>query len=158
MGFPLPRILEYVAISFSRGYSWLRDWTHISCTGRRRSLWSLSIILCFKVTQCKVPYKGQLQIFFSVWRKLTMSFHGSLRQRCYLHASLTRIFHSAFKVVFSCSFLIRVGHSSGCPSVITEQYVGYTTETLAWWTLNRIARQRPSSNSYCAISLAFSSC
>ena len=26
-----PRILEWVAISFSRGSSWPRDWTHISC-------------------------------------------------------------------------------------------------------------------------------
>ena len=25
------RILKWVAIPFSRGYSWLRDWTHISC-------------------------------------------------------------------------------------------------------------------------------
>ena len=25
------RILKWVAISFSRGSSWLRDWTHVSC-------------------------------------------------------------------------------------------------------------------------------
>ena len=29
------RILEWVAISFSRGSSWPREWTHISCIGRR---------------------------------------------------------------------------------------------------------------------------
>ena len=29
------RILGQVAISFSRGSSWIRDWTHISYTGRR---------------------------------------------------------------------------------------------------------------------------
>ena len=28
------RILEWVTISFSRGFSWPRDWTHVSCTGR----------------------------------------------------------------------------------------------------------------------------
>ena len=28
------RILEWVAISFSRGSSWPRDWTHMSCIGR----------------------------------------------------------------------------------------------------------------------------
>ena len=28
------RILEWVAISFSRGSSWPRDWTHVSCIGR----------------------------------------------------------------------------------------------------------------------------
>ena len=39
MGFWIfPRILEWVAISFSRGSSWPRDWTYIpwgSCTGRQ---------------------------------------------------------------------------------------------------------------------------
>ena len=29
------RILEWVAISFSRGSSWFRDWTWISCIGRQ---------------------------------------------------------------------------------------------------------------------------
>ena len=29
------RILEWVAISFSRGASWCRDWTLVSCIGRR---------------------------------------------------------------------------------------------------------------------------
>ena len=29
------RILEWVAISSSRGSSWPRDWTHVSCIGRR---------------------------------------------------------------------------------------------------------------------------
>ena len=29
------RILEWVAISFSRGSSWPRDWTQVSCIGRR---------------------------------------------------------------------------------------------------------------------------
>ena len=34
-GISQARILEWVAISFSRGTSWPRDWTHISCiTGR----------------------------------------------------------------------------------------------------------------------------
>ena len=29
-----PRMLEWVAISFSRGSSWPRDWTWVSCLGR----------------------------------------------------------------------------------------------------------------------------
>ena len=29
------RILEWIAISFSRGSSWPRDWTHVSCIGRQ---------------------------------------------------------------------------------------------------------------------------
>ena len=35
------RILEWVAISFSRGSSWPRDWTQVSCiSGRRFNLWA----------------------------------------------------------------------------------------------------------------------
>ena len=29
------RILEWIAISFSRRSCWLRDWTHVSCIGRK---------------------------------------------------------------------------------------------------------------------------
>ena len=34
-GISQARILEWVAISFSGGYSWPRNWTAFSCTGRR---------------------------------------------------------------------------------------------------------------------------
>ena len=35
------RILEWVAISFSRGSSWPRDWTWVSCiVGRRFTIWA----------------------------------------------------------------------------------------------------------------------
>ena len=29
------RTLEWAVISSSRGFSWSRDWTHVSCTGKR---------------------------------------------------------------------------------------------------------------------------
>ena len=34
-GISQARILEWVAISFSRGYSWPKDWCHVSCIGRQ---------------------------------------------------------------------------------------------------------------------------
>ena len=34
-GISQTRMLECVVISFSRGSSWLRDWTHVSCIGRQ---------------------------------------------------------------------------------------------------------------------------
>ena len=34
-GIFLERILEWVVISFPRASSWPKDWTHISCTGRK---------------------------------------------------------------------------------------------------------------------------
>ena len=36
------RLLEWVAISFSRGASPSRDWTHLSCIGRQMDSWPLS--------------------------------------------------------------------------------------------------------------------
>ena len=41
----LARILEWVAISFSKGSSWPRDWTHISFTARQ--------VLCHWATRVK---------------------------------------------------------------------------------------------------------
>ena len=47
-GFSIPgilqaRILEWVTISFSRAYSWPRDWTQVSCIGGRCfKLWATS--------------------------------------------------------------------------------------------------------------------
>ena len=40
------RILEWVAIPFSRGSSWLRDWTQVTCiTGRLFTTWATRDIL-----------------------------------------------------------------------------------------------------------------
>ena len=38
------RILEWVAISFSRGSFWPRDWTQVSCTAGRLLIWAKSIL------------------------------------------------------------------------------------------------------------------
>ena len=39
------RVLEWVAISFSRGSSWPRDWTQVSCIlGRHFTIWALVLI------------------------------------------------------------------------------------------------------------------
>ena len=36
------RILKWVAIPFSKGSSWLRDWTQVSCTaGRFFTIWAM---------------------------------------------------------------------------------------------------------------------
>ena len=42
-GISQAKILEWVAISFSRGSSWRRDWTWVSCiTGRFFTIWATS--------------------------------------------------------------------------------------------------------------------
>ena len=49
------RILEWVAIIFSRGSSRLRDWTHVSCIGRR--------ILYHWATEEVAVIKGMLRVW-----------------------------------------------------------------------------------------------
>ena len=39
------RILEWVVIAFSRGHSWPRDWTHVSCIAGRFSTMSHPIVV-----------------------------------------------------------------------------------------------------------------
>ena len=56
------RILGWVAISFSRGSSWPRDWTHISCIGRQilyhwatcRSLANSSMTFILSLLSCEM--------------------------------------------------------------------------------------------------------
>ena len=56
------RILEWVAISFSRGSSQPRDWTPVSCiAGRLLTLWatrdiSKYIFICFKLFRLFTPF------------------------------------------------------------------------------------------------------
>ena len=47
------RILEWVAISFSRGSSWTRDRTHVSCISRQiLYLWGLYMYICMCMCVC----------------------------------------------------------------------------------------------------------
>ena len=47
------RILELVAISYSKGYSWLKDWTHVSCIiggfFTTEPLWPPSCVECMQI-------------------------------------------------------------------------------------------------------------
>ena len=52
------RVLEWVAISFSRGYSWPRDWTQVSCiAGRRFTLRAVVI---------RIEHLNSIFFFFSL--------------------------------------------------------------------------------------------
>ena len=60
MGFFPIRILERVAISFSRGSSWPRDWTHISCIGRQfLSCWATKEASCFYLFHILAAREGR---------------------------------------------------------------------------------------------------
>ena len=61
------RVLEWVAISFSRGFSWPRDWTQVSCiAGRHFTIWATrevlqqgSCIVCYTCGELYLVRAGQ---------------------------------------------------------------------------------------------------
>ena len=58
------RPLEWVAIPFSRGYSWLRDWTQVSCiSGRFFTVWATRKAR----KSLKMPTFEQQQCWWSSW-------------------------------------------------------------------------------------------
>ena len=58
------RILEWVAISFSRGSSWSRDWTRVSrIAGRRFAVWVWLYKFAFPPTVQEVPFFPQSPAF-----------------------------------------------------------------------------------------------
>ena len=81
------RILEWVAISFSRGSSRPRDQTGVSCiAGRRFNLWATSSVISKNYTtawRCSlcllIASAYELRI---VWRKSYKSYPGFIFSRC----------------------------------------------------------------------------
>ena len=68
------RILEWIAIPFSRGFSWPRDWTLVSCiAGRFFTVWAMGNILKKK----KIPHKWLL---FLIQRTLLPVSHTTVLQ------------------------------------------------------------------------------
>ena len=72
-GISQARILEWVAISFSRGSSQPRDWTHVSCTGRqilycwvtREAL--LTLLGYSLASTCMLSRFSHVQLFATPW-------------------------------------------------------------------------------------------
>ena len=79
------RLLGQVAISYSRGSSWPRDWTCVSCIGRQilyhwatlgsppppwlpvsLSIWSTFTFLCYMRSEEKLFLKVQLKYYFQI--------------------------------------------------------------------------------------------
>ena len=88
------RILEWAAISFSRGASWLRDWTLVSfIAGRFSAIWatreapllawcySIKAVLSFITTQC--------QIDFGVGQVSGLKFSNIFGNKLYNHRKTT---------------------------------------------------------------------
>ena len=77
-GISQARILEWVAISFSRGSSWPRDWTHISCIGRQVLYHWATWKACGKVLSIVKSRLHHSQLFnmFTVFQYNTSSSFG----------------------------------------------------------------------------------
>ena len=106
------RVQEWVTISFSRGYSWPRDWTQVSCIGRRilyrwatrEALYDLGIIPA-ALGPCAHPS-------LKIWGRWVTSTHQML-----LIKSINRIFRcqllerkQLLKRWLSCVSLCRFKH------------------------------------------------
>ena len=75
------RILEWVAISFSRGSSRPRDWTQVSCTaGRFFTDWATreAYLICFSSNEFR-------------WYQLMFISNVTLQEKCEVNCTLTRV-------------------------------------------------------------------
>ena len=73
------RVLEWVAISCSRGSSWPRDWTQVSrIVGRHFTIWATR-----KVTLYSSPSLTQAKLFFFSFFKQNSCFHLDFAQCLY---------------------------------------------------------------------------
>ena len=66
------RILEWVAICFSRGSSWPRDWTGVSCiTGRFFTVWATSGAQC--LLECAQIHIHWVDDLITVWDLVSLT-------------------------------------------------------------------------------------
>ena len=66
------RMLEWVAISSSRGSSWPRDWTHLSCIGKRiLYCWATRdtlLLFYHDLKNLSVSPSNKINLFFAAWQ------------------------------------------------------------------------------------------
>ena len=103
-GISQARILEWVAISFSRGSSWFRDWTWISCIGRR-------ILYHWVIREAQEKSFCNLNSYFYPISGLWISVHAKSLSCVWLFATLWTI---ALHALLSMGFC-RQEYWSGLP-------------------------------------------
>ena len=102
------RILEWFSISFSRGFSWSRDWTQVSCiAGRFFTIWAIWEAPFSSLSGCRVTHSGLLRPCVVPWNSELICFckypcihweHSTLK----LTSNSLHIF-TVFSLQFSCS-------------------------------------------------------
>ena len=118
------RILEWVAISFSRGSSWPRDWTRVSrIPGRRFNLWATYVN---KIWQPSIQHSKTKKWFPSLWECVIQIKHPFLWKHIKQKFSCMKmkkyfsdIRHQVPVILFlwHCINLLTSGHQSAASSV-----------------------------------------
>ena len=132
------RTLEWVAISFSREFSWPRDWTQVSCIGGRCfNLWASREILLGIANRMWRAFKSEnnaLPITLNTFRKLFRSL----------------ISWNLVQLQFSCLTSLNIRFISEQNGLIC-QYC-YTLARMAWWIRNMgSAVKQTELHPYCTI-------
>ena len=84
------RILEWIAILFSRGSSWPRDQTWVSCiAGRFFTIWATGEVRFLNFQSSFAPYKRPLQFLRSFIRKLAWN-HAFLHSKCLVNKTFQK--------------------------------------------------------------------
>ena len=131
------RILEWVAISFSRGSSWPRDWTQVSCiAGRCFNLWATrEAPMLFTLIQTMVKVMKIMETSFKVpIHTLLHSVPPNLQQATADPCLCWRLLDTHVQVWFSllcahCSFLLRLNLIDRVPEELWMEVCDIVQET-----------------------------
>ena len=85
-GISKARVLEWVAISFCRGSSWPRDWTHVSCTNR---------LIVHHWTTSEAQMAGYYLVLINHWMSISRPIAFVLRSFHLVKISKTMISNNA---------------------------------------------------------------
>ena len=144
MGFSQARILEWVVISFSREYSWPRDWTWVSCIAGR----------CFIFWATREAYSYLRVVIFSISLiivllcccSLTELFPCSLLSNLYTNGLIQ---HSGLKIDMVLHFILCIPLYSYHFSYIWNHCLGkyYEVMYLLWKLQGLLCAQQYAHNS-----------
>ena len=138
------RILKWVAISFSRGYSWSRDWTWVSCTaGRFFTNWAKGIIFFSLILTNKekismklrnLPKETQLWMMWVSTNFYLFHTAPSVEKTRFL---LSGRFQS---ITFKCDslYILHIDHIRFCAMYILSKVCGEKWRNGCWFLLKSV--------------------
>ena len=120
---PQARILERAVISFSKGSSWSRDWSHISCVSRRN-------IYHWATGKCTGDFSQEILKTFAAWKKSYDKPRQHIKSRDITLPTKVRLVKTMiFPVVMS-----------GCESWTIKKAEHQRTDAFKLWCWKRLLR------------------